>query len=529
MRHALTARAIRWSGPVLGLAISVVAHAQSSTNFKMLTAPGFAGGRDTSASYRLQFEVTGQTIGRGSATNTDAVAGFIGGVYSPQATISLQTTGNAYSSLAIPLKMSNPAATSVFGSLGGPDNTRWRLGHWSPADSSYMEVGGGLPLNKVGVGLGYWLTTDVNQTVSVTGLPLNTDPNSFYVDTLFNGPGGRPAWNQLGNPFLFPIQVSDIFVFDGAFHTLLDPGNLATTQLVKVRTGSSYTDVTTFVNGRTAFWIKKLEAVPVQLIFPSLASRIGGTPQPARVKPAGADWAVAVNGSQGERVSETLWLGTAPVAAVGWNPMSIPRGPEPPGGPDLCLAVRRSDWGIMSDDYVRDFEPPSQSLGWNIQVSGAGGPGEVRLDFSAFDLPAGSRLWLSDPAAGWTREVKSGGAATVAVGSGGKTLRFEVRPATLDLATAPQGDAFHVAYPNPFRSTTGLSFSLARGGDVAVDIFDVQGRLIRSLDRRGLAAGDHVIVWDGRDAGGRDVARGIYLSRWRAGAAAGVTRVAKID
>ena len=51
----------------------------------------------------------------------------------------------------------------------------------------------------------------------------------------------------------------------------------------------------------------------------------------------------------------------------------------------------------------------------------------------------------------------------------------------------------------------------------AVRIYDVNGRLVRTLLDQSLAAGDHVAVWDGRGAAGRSAAAGIYYYRVEGG------------
>jgi hypothetical protein len=503
------------------------AGAQSSANFKL--APGVlsAGASSNSANFALTNDFAG-TAGnsRVSSGSFDAISGLIGGEFPSTATVTISTTGKTFSSVAFPLTVANNGTATVLG-LGGGDITKWRFGRWSPADSAYAEFGATLGVPNITRGLGYWLITKDNATVTYTGLPSRTD--QYTITPLVSGPGGRPAWNQLGNPNLYPIPVSLMFV-DGGINGIFNVTsgtNVLTSQVVKVRSGTTFVDATV-VNGRTAFWIKKLISAPVTLYIPPIAS-LTGSPEPARSKPAGASWAVAINGLQNGRASETLWLGAAPVPNDGWNTMSISRGPALPEGEDLSLFVPKHDWREMSDDYVRVFEPAKQRMSWDVVVAGAEGPGEMMLTAEGFDLPAGIRLWLSDPQAGWTREVVPGHAVTVAVGTQPKSLRFETSLSGTSLVSVPANDMFRVAYPNPFRLGTGLSFSLARAGDLAVDIFDVQGRKVRSLEARGLAPGEHVMAWDGRDDGGHAIGSGVYLARWRAGTARGVGRLVKID
>ena len=57
------------------------------------------------------------------------------------------------------------------------------------------------------------------------------------------------------------------------------------------------------------------------------------------------------------------------------------------------------------------------------------------------------------------------------------------------------------------------TFSLSRPSLVRASLFDVQGRLVRTLHDGALAAGDHVIGWDGRRSGGAAAASGVYWLR----------------
>jgi hypothetical protein len=69
--------------------------------------------------------------------------------------------------------------------------------------------------------------------------------------------------------------------------------------------------------------------------------------------------------------------------------------------------------------------------------------------------------------------------------------------------------------PNPFRAGTVVAFDLAGDGRVRLDVFSVDGRRVKTLADAHFAAGSYRIPWDGRDDGGRGVASGIYLVRFR--------------
>ena len=67
---------------------------------------------------------------------------------------------------------------------------------------------------------------------------------------------------------------------------------------------------------------------------------------------------------------------------------------------------------------------------------------------------------------------------------------------------------------NPMRTGSAtVDFGLARAERVKIQIFDVSGRLVRTLADRGFTAGEHKLTWDGADNAGRQVSRGVYFVR----------------
>jgi hypothetical protein len=68
---------------------------------------------------------------------------------------------------------------------------------------------------------------------------------------------------------------------------------------------------------------------------------------------------------------------------------------------------------------------------------------------------------------------------------------------------------------NPSVFGTTISFELVKPLPVIVDIYTVQGVMIKSLVNRTFFAGSHSIRWDGRDGTGLPVAAGMYLTRIR--------------
>ena len=76
---------------------------------------------------------------------------------------------------------------------------------------------------------------------------------------------------------------------------------------------------------------------------------------------------------------------------------------------------------------------------------------------------------------------------------------------------------FYKNYPNPFNRTTTISFSLHGPSYVELNIFNVTGKKIKSLESGRLQAGDHCLSWNGKDDADQNVSTGIYIIRLQAG------------
>ena len=67
--------------------------------------------------------------------------------------------------------------------------------------------------------------------------------------------------------------------------------------------------------------------------------------------------------------------------------------------------------------------------------------------------------------------------------------------------------------PQPASGVIKIQFDLPSHARVKVEVFDVQGRLVRDLPAMELAAGSQVVTWDGKDAKGKSVSTGMYFVR----------------
>ena len=89
-------------------------------------------------------------------------------------------------------------------------------------------------------------------------------------------------------------------------------------------------------------------------------------------------------------------------------------------------------------------------------------------------------------------------------------------------AMIPKETALLPNYPNPFNPETWIPYQLATPADVALTIYDIQGRVVRDLDLGHQAVGiyenrSRAAYWDGRNAVGEPVASGVYFYTLTAG------------
>ena len=71
--------------------------------------------------------------------------------------------------------------------------------------------------------------------------------------------------------------------------------------------------------------------------------------------------------------------------------------------------------------------------------------------------------------------------------------------------------------PNPFNPTTTIRLSLAEAGETQLDIYNMNGQLVRTLISGNMLAGNHELVWNGTDAVGNAIGSGVYIYRLTSG------------
>ncbi len=91
-----------------------------------------------------------------------------------------------------------------------------------------------------------------------------------------------------------------------------------------------------------------------------------------------------------------------------------------------------------------------------------------------------------------------------------KTSELRTDP---DLVRIPGSFRLKQNFPNPFNPVTNIHYETMVGGDMALVIYDILGRKVKTLDHGFLHAGAHTAKWDGTGDNGNQVSSGVYICR----------------
>lgn len=114
----------------------------------------------------------------------------------------------------------------------------------------------------------------------------------------------------------------------------------------------------------------------------------------------------------------------------------------------------------------------------------------------------------------------------------GRVYGFRYSPSGVESKEPPASSGQNLrltALPNPFRTGLTITLSLDREEAVGLDIYGLDGRLVRSLRSGKAASGVHRVAWDGSGQAGSRVGPGVYFVRLRTPFRSATIRILKLD
>ncbi|MGC9331242.1 MAG: FlgD immunoglobulin-like domain containing protein [Bacteroidales bacterium] len=72
-------------------------------------------------------------------------------------------------------------------------------------------------------------------------------------------------------------------------------------------------------------------------------------------------------------------------------------------------------------------------------------------------------------------------------------------------------------YHNPFNQSTTISYNPTNDEQVEINIYNIQGQLVKTLDFGQKSSGKHIVYWDRKDDQSNNVKIGIYFCYLKTG------------
>ena len=199
---------------------------------------------------------------------------------------------------------------------------------------------------------------------------------------------------------------------------------------------------------------------------------------------------------------------------------------QSPSGTSVTLLDRpgrtTSGYGCSDNDMAVTFDDASgvnlesHCSGTTPWYSGTGAPFASLSAFNGQNVSGTWTLTVSDHAGSDTGSVTSWSLDTTPVLQGACTVCEDTQTGVGEVSQAASGEFLSANRPNPFDGVTEISFHLSGSSTARLDVFDVSGRLVRTLVDGVHKAGSHTARWDGRDSAGRLVSAGVYFYRLEA-------------
>lgn len=390
-------------------------------------------------------------------------------------------------------------------------NTNVKIYQWDPQKTADKLLSHYAAVTKMVPGNGYWLKSlkDTIITVSVNEPQRLVQVQDTLQCRILKGGNG---WNQIASPFphkVNPALPSKYVLWEW----IADSSGYKRVSIMEPWKGYwVYTDIdTAFMinsgnnNVSSMSKLTKRSAHSAWELLLSLKSRSGIDP---------------------ENVCGVV--SSASMLSFGGE---IPEPPESFGGNYLYFLKNDSSGSSaslkkLSYRYIESEAVPVEKVEWPVAIHSPGGPSIITvsgIDQCPSDLGI---YWIYK---GTIVNLRSN--PVFSVDSSPKVmygyLAATANPLSLSLYSAKF--MIRAPYPNPSKGRVVVEFVLPyqwaengmrtgdNGQDVSIQLFDLSGRVVKTLVKSTIQSGRHTISWDGKSDRGIQVGSGVYILRFESG------------
>ena len=419
-------------------------------------------------------------------------------VFVQQIRSGLEIFPRRYKMVSIPFELEDPSILSVLNDFGPYDPARWRLLRWNGVD--YVEFPSVEDTFTPGTAFFLITASDTSFTIQNATSVSTSEPYSIEL---------APGWNQIGNPFGFPVLLSNV---------------IRNTSLV---------NAFAFYNG--AEMLQSPESTNTLLPWEGYFAYNSGTENTAiQIQPVPASNSVGKQSqdrtprlqiiaslSESHLRDSQNWVGFHPDAAIGRDNVDVSEAP-PFGEEYIRLSI-----GSVQDPRALEYQPISfQGNEWPLYISSSTrqpltDSDEIILSFIKNDpFPSNLELALIDEDYGYAQLILEGKASiqwdaarnmrslTLITGTS-EYISNRIQSIPL----APTAFSLDQNFPNPFQQHTTIRYQISKRSAVSLVIFNTLGQEIKTLVQSTQSPGTFEAIWDGKDAQGHPAPSGIYFYR----------------
>ena len=423
----------------------------------------------------------------------------------------------SYRMVTVPVRPSSGTKAALEATYGSYDPQVWRLLRWDAEDGDYQEYP---EIDSLRPGEAFWLITSEGEA-PVFGAGQTAEAGKARRVPLNAG------WNQVGSPFGYAVPWDTVQAASGLGPAEVD-GPVAYRD-------SAYRRSVDELRAWRGYFVFSAEQDTL-VVPPVGGSATGSSPtsDPAGLAGAGSfqttpadegqsegePYTIRIDAQEGDDQSSRVWLGLRPDAEDGRDHLDFAQ--APPIGDEVRLSVPEQVAG-RSVPHAGSFKPVAgDGQAWRLRLRNPTETArEVRVGVqSAGELPPGQSRYVLDLKAG--RQMAPG--QSLRMGSGEERM-LKVIVGTRDYAESESGTVALGTFenelrgnaPNPFGGETRIAYTLAKGQEVTVEVYDVLGRRVRTLVKgKEQKAGLHRVQWVGENRYGEPVGSGVYFVRIRA-------------
>jgi len=381
---------------------------------------------------------------------------------------------------------------AVFAKFQNYDKTKWRLFHWPGGESegqNYLEFDA---FNKIDKGNGYWFNAVENISgVTVSGSVMQVNQKSPFKVAL------RKGWNQIGNPYPFPVSWTAVKA---------DPANTALNlKSLWQFEGGQYTKASdAFKAWRGAFVYSQADG---ELVFPVTSrttGRVGEMELPAMTE--NGIWRLPIELTH-QNLKHLGAVGMHPAASLSLDKYDEPELPRFIEYLEMKTRLPEPKGQNMAENIVTTADHYT----WLFTVSSNLGEGEAELTWDPKPwMGREDVLMLLDISEETLVDMKSNARYAFNFSDG---KQFKVIYSK-DPRFKPGVTMLGQAYPNPFMDHVKIPVLIEKeNSKIKLEVYDLMGRQIRSMEYQFSAPGLYHLEWDGTENNGEKAAAGTLLYR----------------